>query len=168
MQTTTKSLFALTAADLMSQTVVTIPQAMSLRGAAHLLSQFHITGAPVVDAEGRCVGVLSASDFLSWAEKDKPVPKHHRDNGGCAHSAWQIMGAETFPDEDVRRYMTADPVMTGPATPVGTLARMMVDAHIHRVIVVDERYRPIGIVSSTDILAVVAQAAKRRLVEAEA
>jgi predicted transcriptional regulator len=35
------------------------------------------------------------------------------------------------------------------------LARMMLDAHIHRVIVVDEQNRPVGVVSSTDILAAV-------------
>ncbi len=35
---------------------------------------------------------------------------------------------------------------------------MMIDAHIHRVIVVDKDERPIGIVSSTDILAAVAHA----------
>jgi predicted transcriptional regulator len=36
---------------------------------------------------------------------------------------------------------------------------MMMDAHIHRVIVVDSENRPIGVVSSTDILAAVARAA---------
>ena len=36
------------------------------------------------------------------------------------------------------------------------LARSMLDAHIHRIIVVDNNCRPIGIVSSTDILAAVA------------
>ena len=33
---------------------------------------------------------------------------------------------------------------------------MMLDAHIHHLIVVDERRRPVGIVTSTDILAAVA------------
>jgi len=35
---------------------------------------------------------------------------------------------------------------------------MMIDAHIHRVIVVDEQQRPVGVVSSTDILSAVAYA----------
>jgi CBS domain-containing protein len=34
---------------------------------------------------------------------------------------------------------------------------MMRDAHIHRVIVVDDRGRPVGVVTSTDILAAVAR-----------
>ena len=43
--------------------------------------------------------------------------------------------------------------------PLAELARMMLDAHIHRVIVVDRNGKPIGLVSSTDILAVVAHTA---------
>jgi CBS-domain-containing membrane protein len=35
---------------------------------------------------------------------------------------------------------------------------MMVDAHSHRLIIVDEQRHPIGIVSTTDIMAAVARA----------
>ena len=52
----------------------------------------------------------------------------------------------------------ADIVTVGPQTPLSKLARTMIDAHIHRVIVVDEERRPIGVVSSTDVLAAVAYA----------
>jgi CBS domain-containing protein len=52
--------------------------------------------------------------------------------------------------------MTPDPVTAGPLTGIKDLARMMLDAHIHRIIVVDPNHRPIGVVSSTDILAAVA------------
>ena len=61
--------------------------------------------------------------------------------------------------DQVERYMTHDPVMVSPQSPIGELARLMLDAHIHRVIVRDERNHPVGVVSSTDILAAVAGAA---------
>jgi CBS domain-containing protein len=51
-----------------------------------------------------------------------------------------------------------DPVTVPPTKPVRELARMMIDGHIHRIIVVDEQCRPVGMVSSTDILAVMANA----------
>jgi CBS domain-containing protein len=54
--------------------------------------------------------------------------------------------------------MTADPVTAPAATLIGELARMMLDAHIHRVIVVDTQRRPVGVVSATDLLAAIAQA----------
>src|SRR6266852_6213274 len=50
------TLFAATAQDLMSRQVHSIHENMPLQAAAHLLSQAQITGAPVVDDVGRCVG----------------------------------------------------------------------------------------------------------------
>jgi len=50
--------------------------------------------------------------------------------------------------------------MSAGGVPIGDLANMMIDAHIHRVIVVDSNERPIGIVSTTDILAAVAREAQ--------
>jgi CBS domain-containing protein len=148
---------ALAAADLMSDTVVVIPKAMSLRGAAHLLSQDHISGAPVVDLDGRCIGVLSATDFLSWADQGLGAARR-RAEPSCAHSVWQVIDPETVPKEEVGAYMTPDPVMVPPGTSIAHLARMMTDAHIHRIIVVDKKGRPVGVVSSTDIVAAVARA----------
>src|SRR5262249_14994424 len=63
-----------------------------------------------------------------------------------------------LPRGAVLDYMTADVVTTGPQTPVSNLARMMIDSHIHRIIVVDEKQKPIGVVSSTDVLAAMAYA----------
>jgi CBS domain-containing protein len=57
--------------------------------------------------------------------------------------------------------MTPDPVMVKPATPITEVARKMIDAHIHRVVVVDEAGRPKGIVSSTDVLGAVAHSGQR-------
>jgi CBS domain-containing protein len=159
MKTVSKPLLALTAEDLMSTDVVTVPQEMSLQGAARLLSRSEIGGAPVVDGEGRCVGVLSATDFLSYAETGQPRKKVK--NPGCMVSAWQVLESESLPADEVSGYMTADPVVVEPATPLGELAQMMVDAHIHRLIVVDEDNRPVGVVSSMDMLAAVARTAHK-------
>src|SRR5262245_46733051 len=63
---------ALTAQDVMSREVVTIPQRVSLGDAARLLRRASVSAAPVVDEQGRCVGVLSAADFLRWAEDGCP------------------------------------------------------------------------------------------------
>src|SRR6516164_9748512 len=119
MITHSKTFATLTARDLMKHEVVTIPQTMPLREAAQVLGKEHISGAPVVDAEGQCVGILSASDFLAlWARESGPA-----------------QGA-------VCRYMTADPVVVEQTAPITELARKMIDAHIHRVIVVDNECRP--------------------------
>ena len=147
----THGLFELTAADLMSRDLTTIPEKMPLRGAARLLRRAGVSGAPVVDARGRCVGVLSATDFLRRAE-DEDHPHH-----SGLHSEWEVIEVAEVGADDVRTYMTRDLVKAAPDAGVGELARMMLDAHVHRVVVVDPEDRPVGIVTSTDILAAVAR-----------
>jgi CBS domain-containing protein len=153
-------LLSLTAFDLMSRDVVTIPRAMSLRGAAHLLSQARVSGAPVVDDLGRCTGVISASDFMRLTAEPESAPEFavcSSPDSFCA--PWQMVEIEELPADTVGTYMTPDPVMVSGQARIGELARKMIDAHIRRVVVVDAEHRPIGIVSSTDILAAVAEAA---------
>jgi CBS domain-containing protein len=149
----TRPLLALTAADLMKSPVVTIPEGTTLREAARLLCRANITGAPVVDADGRCRGVLSSSDFVTRARAEGEEISFLAPWG-------EIIIVEDAPDDQIRHYMTAQPVTVPPAAPVAEVARKMVEAHIHRVLVVDEGDRPCGIVSSTDVMAAVADAAR--------
>jgi CBS domain-containing protein len=154
MQAASKPILALTAGDLMTTPVTTIPESMTLREAAQLLSRSNISGAPVLDREGRCLGVLSSHDFVTWAGK-----------GGKEISflaPWgEMINVEDAPDNAMRHYMTAQPVTVTPTTPIGELAQMMIDVHIHRILVVVDHDQPCGIVTTTDIVAAVARAARR-------
>jgi CBS domain-containing protein len=158
-QAAARPLLALTAADLMIAPVMTLRQETSLREAARLLHGSRVSGAPVVDAGGRCVGVLSSSDFVTWAENPE---------GGGRRAAttfiapWgELISVEEVPDHEISRYMTTQPVTVEPSTPIGELCQQMVDVHIHRVLVVADGERPCGIVTSTDVLAGVARAARK-------
>jgi isocitrate dehydrogenase len=64
---------------------------------------------------------------------------------------------DRLPADEVDDYMTDDPVTVPPNASIIELARRMIDAHVHRLIVVDAENRPVGVVSSTDVLAAVAQ-----------
>jgi CBS domain-containing protein len=160
MNTMTKSLLSMTANDLMSRDLVLIPHAMSLRSAARLLSRSRVTGAPVVDAAGRCVGVLSATDFVHCVEKEEHA-RRKRCEEPVYYSAWQLVEPDSLPLDSVAEYMTSDVVTAPPSVSIVRLAQMMLDAHLHRIVIVNESEKPIGIVSSTDILGVVAQAEDR-------
>ena len=155
-----KSLMSLCAADIMSRNIVMIPREMSLQGAARMLSRADVTGAPIVDDKGCCIGVLSATDFMHSIETDgQPChkPNEKVDASSCSCS-WQIPDGNLQPGARVEDFMTKDPVLVAPATPIVELARIMMDAHIHRIIVVDmATHRPLGIVSTMDILAAVAR-----------
>jgi CBS-domain-containing membrane protein len=156
---TVKPLLDLTAADVMTRELMLVPQDMSVQAAARLLARAQVSGAPVVDGQGRCIGVISTTDFVRWISLGaRPARKRHP-AAPCV-CEWEVLNPEALPDETVRTCMTPDPVTTAPETSIGDLAQAMIDAHIHRVLVVDAACRPIGVVSSTDILAAVAYAGK--------
>lgn len=199
---TSQPLTALTAGDLMSRDVVSVSHETPLREACRLLLLHQISGLPVVEPGGTCVGVLSTTDLLRWAIQqsggsspriaERPYScffqlKHRGENGEervlctlpldvcslqrqegekimCSQphevlADWQVVNVEELPTEKVGQFMTPDPVTVAADTPLADLARRMVDAHVHRVVVVDRQYRPVGIVSSTDILAGIARGA---------
>jgi CBS domain-containing protein len=161
----TRSLLALTAADLMTTPVVTILHDTSLREAARLLHGRHISGAPVVDEEGRCLGVLSSTDFVTWASEGGEAPQQGK-QVTCFIAPWgEMIDIEDSADEEIRQYMTAHPTVVAPATPIADLAQRIIEAHSHSVLVV-EHDRPRGVVTSTDILAALA-AGRRAIVENE-
>jgi predicted transcriptional regulator len=153
----TEYLFGRTAADLMSAPLILIPEEMSLKNAAHRLAEAGVTGAPVVNSEGCCIGVLSATDFVHWMDRE------HHGPAACAASPafsapWEIVEPDKLPDATVRDFMTQRPVAVAGTATLGELARKMLDFHIHRLIVMDKYGKPIGVVSTTDIIAAVVQA----------
>ena len=157
MMTMTKPLGSYCAGDLMSRDVSMIPDQMSLQGAARLLSRAQINGGPVVDAEGRLVGVLSAVDFLHWAENGGKATPAECSCPETAWKPWQMLDQPEHATTLVGDVMNRNPVTTPLRTPIGELARMMVDAHIHRIFIVDADGKPVGVVTSTDILAALAR-----------
>lgn len=206
MATPTQRMLDLTACDLMTHPVLTIPQKMPLREAAGLLLRNRYGGAPVVDEQGRCVGVLSSTVFMRIASQrddaaptspprppsrpppsastrpdgsevtnsalspevwriqiEEPRPAGKEGFAAPAKSSnyctdWQVVDVEKLPAEEVRLYMTADPVTVLPGASIRILARMIRDAHMHRVIVVDGEHRPLGIVTASDIMDALADA----------
>jgi CBS-domain-containing membrane protein len=158
-----KPLFEMTAADLMSRELVLIPRKMSLQGAAHRLAQAEISGAPVVDEFGRCVGVLSAMDLVNFLDQGERAAKRRACECYQVYSPWQMVEVELLPVDEVERFMTADVVTASPDARIADLARAMLDAHIHRIVIVDEACRPIGLVTGTDILGALSACQQREV-----
>jgi len=98
----------------------------------------------------------STTDFLKWADDAATIRVAHGQCHPEVCSEWQAIDPEALPHDEVRYHMSIDVVSCGPQVPVARLARQMMDAHIHRIFVLDTHHRPVGVVSSTDILAAVA------------
>jgi predicted transcriptional regulator len=176
MRTVTKPIADLTARDLMSSDLLLLSEAMPLRDAARMLIRYRISGAPVVNGDGRVVGVLSSSDFVRLAgrEKERQPADESRAFAGafqssaaaerseCAQSVgifcdWQMAEFDDLPADSVHRCMSRDVFAVSDQATVQEMSRKMVQAHIHRLVVVDGDHMPLGIVTSTDILNAVSQ-----------
>lgn len=145
---------ALSAGRLMSKDLLIIPRNISLKTAARMLIEKDVSGAPVVDDFRRCIGVISTTDFM------RALEANHRPFANTEDFSfpWQMEEhVDKLPTAEVGEHMTSDPVLILEDKHVAEMARQMVDAHIHRLIVVDDHRRPIGIVTSMDLLAAIAR-----------
>ncbi len=116
---------------------------------------------PVTDTLGRCVGVLSVADILRWAADGGRADVGGGSEASCVWSDWQVVGVQSAPHDEVRRHMTGDPLLVTPDTRLAEIARVLLDPGGRPVVVVDARRRPLGVVSSQDVLAALAPAERR-------
>ncbi|GAB7186729.1 hypothetical protein ATKI12_6560 [Kitasatospora sp. Ki12] len=135
-----------TVESVMTSPVVLVSPETGFREIVTLLSEYDITGVPVVDPEGRPLGVVSEADLLRTlaAQEDPgsllPAPE----------------SAQAGPDGEVTAedLMTTQPVCTTPGTSVVAAARTMSRHGLKRLPVLDEEDRVIGMVSRGDLLRV--------------
>jgi CBS domain-containing protein len=117
--------------NMMSVDHITVDAESSITDAELLLKSYRISGLPVV-SDGALVGVISQTDLLS------------------ARSS-ELIGAN-WERVRVRHLMTRPAVTVHLNTSVERAARLMLERHIHRLVVVDEEELPIGVLTSTDLL----------------
>lgn len=141
-----------TAQDIMTARPVCVEPGMTVRDVARIFDEHGISGAPVVDGKGRLAGVVSRTDLVRrYSDGDI-----EGDPGMLIELFRKQDEAHPGPSPDrliaVEDFMTSNPITASPSTPVGDLARKMVDARVHRVIVVDAGRIPVGIVTSLDLV----------------
>ena len=134
--------------DIMTRDVVSAAPDMTIRDAMELLSERHVSGAPVVDG-GKVVGIFSATDLLALlADLNDTTPS----------LTFRRRRGRTTPLEDV----TVDEVMTRkiqslpPDCPVEEAAVLMGEKQIHRVLVMQGDVL-FGIVTTSDVAKAVAE-----------
>lgn len=140
--------------DIMTRDPISVPPSTTARELARILLDNEISGVPVVDEQDRVIGVVSRTDLLlRFVEGPE----------GSVRSTFietlaegMAFDAELDPEQlgFVEDIMTPEPVAVSPEDTVAKVAHLMADEHVHRAIVVDDRERLVGIVTSLDILRV--------------
>jgi CBS domain-containing protein len=132
--------------QLMTRDVLTVPPETSLKDVAAILSGHGISGLPVVDADGRVLGVVSEADIL---RKEQGV-----DAGRGGVLGRLLDWEEPDPKLEARtagEAMSFSAVTIEPGRPVSEAARLMVEKGINRLPVVS-RGRLVGIVTRADLV----------------
>ncbi len=148
------------ASDLMTREPVTVPPDMPVAAIARLMAMRGITALPVVDAAGALLGLVTAADlthrlvaaepgrgtWLRWLPTDAAKEAEHyaRAHGFVAEEVMQT-ALDTVP----------------PAMPAGEIAALLERRNIRRVLVT-EAGRLLGVVSRSDLLRAVPDAAPDR------
>jgi len=144
------------AKDIMSPCLVTLQPGMTCEEAAAILRSHQITGAPVIDERGNLLGVISITDILQTevaipAENPADYFSQTRLDNKMGETGFHIEPSEGFINDFMqRRVYTARPY-----TPITAIAELMANHRIHRIIITSlETGRPVGIVTSFDLLKV--------------
>jgi predicted transcriptional regulator len=146
--------------DVMNPDIMTVGDDMSTDELVRFLDEREISGAPVVDGQGHFIGVVSMTD----------IGRHLAEPSDFASTRaefYRDLDEEVTLEDLGQRYVegravTVRDVMTpvvhhvAASAAVAEAARIMVDRHIHRLVVTEGR-QPVGMITSMDLLRVVAE-----------
>jgi CBS domain-containing protein len=143
-----------TAADIMTKTVIQLHPGDSVAKIAAVLGGHNISAAPVVDASGKLVGMVSEGDLMRQLGAKIAVRR-----------AWWLQmlaeGEDLAPDfleyikqekRTAAEIMSHNPITVPPETSVAEIADILAQRHIKRVPVVDAAGKLVGIVSRADLI----------------
>ena len=156
----------LLARDLMSRPVKRLTAATTVREAAAFLSRNGISGAPVIDAHGRWIGVFTQRD-LARHMQNRLVRERRRER--TLESREPVAGAPVEPPEDfgrtpVKELMTKGMFTVFPEATVDEVVRAMVTFKIHRLFVIEEATGELeGVITTLDVLQALNEKASRLL-----
>src|SRR5690349_20056240 len=141
------------AMDIMTTDVITVDPDMTVQDLAKLLAERGISGAPVVDAAGQLVGIVSEGDLLHRAEIG--AARRHR----VRRRSWWL---DHYASETTREYvkdhartvkdiMTADVSAVSEGTDLAEVAAVLEAKRVKRVPVMRDG-KVVGIISRANIV----------------
>jgi len=138
------------AADIMTKNVLTVTSETRIGDLVDLFRQRRITGAPVVDAAGRLVGIVSKDDVVFRGRGGDSEPRQAPDVRSLFSSGFVGFDAGDDGPKAVGLIMTRTVISAPEDASVEDLCRIMWEKRIHRVPIVRGPVL-VGIVSALDI-----------------
>lgn len=145
----------ITAKDIMTRDVVTASVEMPVKDLADLLTKKNVSGAPVVDAAGKVVGMVSESDLIMVDARIHYPTYIHLLDGFIYWPASVARFNEEFKKalgSTVGDIMTDAVATAGEDATLEDLATLMTDNDVSRLPIVGPDHKLIGLVTKHDLV----------------
>lgn len=146
------------AADLMNEDVLSVSEEMVVHDLAEFLIENEISGAPVLAEGGKLIGVVSTFDIVAAASEEAAIDHDDRKPNFYLRDLQGSYSEDEIRDLHIENGgLTVGDIMTPSAytveedASVSEVASMMLEAHLHRVLVTRDG-ELVGIISSSDLL----------------
>ncbi|HEY9368187.1 CBS domain-containing protein [Streptomyces sp.] len=136
-----------TVADVMTKKVVAVLPGAEFKEIVAAMERWKVTAVPVVEGEGRVVGVVSEADLLLKEE-------FHDHRLGLVEQMRRLDATAKAGSRRAEGLMTSPAVTVGPEATLPQAARLMAAHRVKRLPVVDASGTIQGIVSRSDLLKV--------------
>jgi CBS domain-containing protein len=155
------------ASDVMTTDVTTVPDSMAIEELISLFRISRFTGVPVTDDQGRAVGVISESDILRalaytiapQGSGEFSVGFQEGKQGASArlldlNEDWSQVAStlHNLLERPVRDLMTPVVHSCKPTDRLAAVCETMVWKEVHRLVVVDDDGKVVGLISSLDAM----------------
>ena len=145
--------------EIMDTNPATVPPEASVEDVVATLREHQLPGVPVVDSDGRCVGIITEADLVMAGENaDLHLPHYFELFGGLVflESLGRFEGRlrKAFA-ANAADMMTRDPDTVDPDTSVRAAARLLHGSGHNRLPVVEDG-RLVGVVTRLDVLGALA------------
>ena len=142
--------------NIMTKKAVALRPDDSIEKATKMFEEYNYDGFPVVNEDGRLVGIVTAYDMVSQSYNThlpsmvSILEDIYREKSDEKHLIEQFNKAKTVKIKDM---MNIDPLVVGPDVRVEDLAKEFMEHHrVNPIPVIDPEKKLLGIVSRLDIL----------------
>jgi CBS domain-containing protein len=150
----------LTVADVMTQPVLTVTPETPLQQAVQMISDHHVSGLPVVNAEGRLIGELTEQDLMVRESGVDAGPYvmlldsviYLKNPLQWDKEVHQVLG------NSVGELMAGHPHTCKPELSLPAAAKLLQDRRTQRLFVIDAQQSLVGVLTRGDVVRALAEA----------
>lgn len=124
--------------DWMTKDVITVKADLTLPDTAAIMKKNSIRRLPIVDDDGKLIGILSYTDVMAASPSN-----------ATTLDIWEIN--YLLSRITIDKLMTKDPLAVSPEQTIKEAAQIMVDRKIGGLPVVDKDHKVVGIITESDI-----------------